>query len=174
MRRVIIGSAAALAVAALGATVLAETVQYRSDLDASQEVAAIPVVSSAEATLKLKLETDGMSARYDLKITEAITGAFMAHLHRGAAGTNGPVGVWLFPHPAPPPGAPLGTFDGHLATDTIEPADLCFSPTAPWCTPTGPNWEGFLADINAGNVYVNVHTSTYPAGEVRGQVHAHP
>jgi hypothetical protein len=31
-------------------------------------------------------------------------------------------------------------------------------------------WEEFLVELKAGNVYVNVHTTDNPAGEIRGQL----
>jgi hypothetical protein len=35
---------------------------------------------------------------------------------------------------------------------------------------TGTGVAGLLAAIQAGNAYVNVHTSQFPPGEVRGQL----
>jgi hypothetical protein len=66
-------------------------------------------------------------------------------------------------------------FEGRLDKDIIEPADLCFSATAPYC-PGGvtPNWEAFLTDLEEGVLYLNLHTTQNPPGEIRGAVAAHP
>jgi CHRD domain-containing protein len=66
-----------------------------------------------------------------------------AHIHRGAAGTNGPVVV--------PLAAPTGGFV--VACTTADPA--------------------LVRDIrkNPSGYYVNVHTPTFPAGAIRGQLH---
>lgn len=70
------------------------------------------------------------------------------HIHRGAPGVAGPVTV-------PFPGLPLGaTFGSYANTFTL---------TAP-----------LAADLIAGLDYVNIHSSQFPAGEIRGQLVAAP
>src|SRR5688572_24041494 len=65
----------------------------------------------------------------------------MAHIHRGAKGTNGPVIVPL---------------DKNGDTYTV-PAGRKLTPEQ-------------MKDLKAGNLYVNVHTNRYKGGEVRGQL----
>jgi hypothetical protein len=159
---------AVLAVTALGAggTALAGTEQYRADPVGDQEVPT-PVDTDATADFKLKVAADGESARYDLKIKGPIDDAFMAHLHLGAAGENGPIVVWLWPHDGPPPAEPTGPdFRGRLAKDVITPDDLV--------GPFAGDWDGFLAALDAGDLYVNIHTLANPGGELRDQVTGHP
>jgi hypothetical protein len=64
-----------------------------------------------------------------------------AHIHTGAAGTNGAVAV----------GLTLG------AGSAAIPAGTVLS-------------EAQYADLQAGNLYFNVHSSDYPTGEIRGQI----
>ncbi|MFP5331280.1 MAG: CHRD domain-containing protein [Acidimicrobiia bacterium] len=84
------------------------------------------------------------------KISEidAAPGApFMAHIHEGGPGENGPVVVTLaWPQ-------------GGQAADCISVGDARISGTSP-------------AEIfaNPGSYYVNVHNAEYPAGAVRGQL----
>ncbi|HEV3010767.1 MAG TPA: CHRD domain-containing protein [Burkholderiales bacterium] len=65
----------------------------------------------------------------------------MAHIHRGAKGTNGPIIVPL-------------TKDG----------DTYSAPAGRKLTPQQ------IEDLKAGNLYVNVHTARNKGGEVRGQL----
>jgi hypothetical protein len=57
---------------------------------------------------------------------------------------------------------------------TITPADV--SPNIPataGARAQGPNtaeWDEFIRAIDAGKTYANLHTSTWPAGEVRAQL----
>jgi hypothetical protein len=124
--------------------------------------------TQAQGQLVLKLNDDG-TLDYRL-IASNIENVIASHLHRGAEGVNGPVFVFLF-GPAPAGG---GRHDGVLATGTITDADL-IGPLA------GATVSDVVDEINAGNVYVNVHTSDgdatpnegpgdFPGGEIRGQV----
>lgn len=166
-RAILLGTVVAVAAVGVSGVALAKTLQYRAEPAGEFEVPAND--STAEGKLKLKLSSDGTELRYDLKITEPIDDVFMAHLHRGAVGTNGPIVVWLYPHPSPP-GVPIpGSFEGRLARDVITADDLCPTPTAPFCG----NWEGFLDALDSGGLYVNVHTALRPGGEIRDQVAQH-
>jgi hypothetical protein len=107
-----------------------------------------------------------------------IENAFMAHIHTGAVGANGPIVVWLFPGTDPVPG-PLGAGPqrGKIAEGTITAANLV-GPLA------GHPLSDLVAEIQAGNAYVNVHTNDgiaptntgpgdFPGGEIRGQLGGH-
>jgi hypothetical protein len=168
MRKAIIGAAATAAALAVGGAAVAGGFQYRTTATGADEVPAN--LSTAEAKLNVKVDREDRTATYNLRITEPITDPFMAHLHKAPAGSNGPIAVWLYP--SAPPGVPIpGAVSGRLAKDTIEPADLCYSPTAPYCVAGEGNWDAFVADLDAGLLYLNVHTAAFRAGEVRGQVH---
>ncbi len=164
MRRATIPTLVAVAVFGVGGTAVAKTLQYRAEPAGAFEVPAVD--TSASADFKLKVASDGMSARYDLKIDEPIDDVTMAHLHMAPAGSNGGVVVWLYPHDGPPPAAPSGLdFEGRLAKDVITPDDLVGA--------LAGNWQGFLDALATGNIYVNVHTVGNPGGEIRDQVHSH-
>jgi hypothetical protein len=55
--------------------------------------------------------------------------------------------------------------DGLLAEGTITAADLV-GPLA------GMSIDDLLAEMRAGNAYVNVHSEANPGGEIRGQIQA--
>lgn len=50
------------------------------------------------------------------------------------------------------------TVNGILVQGTLTAADA-----------RGISFEQLLDEMRAGNAYVNVHTTQYPAGEIRGQ-----
>jgi hypothetical protein len=94
------------------------------------------------------IDNDAKTLCYVLTVAK-LSGATAAHIHEGAAGTNGPVVVTL----APPA-------DGNAA-DCLTEGE------------TGKFAEGqTVAEIlqNPQHYYVNVHNAEFPGGAVRGQL----
>ncbi len=120
-----------------------------------------PTDSRAQGETTLQLSDDGMTLSYKL-IVANITNVTMAHIHIGAAGMTGPIVVWLYPS-VPPPILILGKSSGVLSEGTITAANLV-GPLA------GQPLSALLDKMKSGEAYVNVHTSGFPAGEIRGQV----
>jgi len=86
-------------------------------------------------------------------IVANIDNVFMAHIHIAPRHVKGPISKWLFPASGPPSLLLPGRTDGILSEGS-------FTPNA-----------ALLADIEAGNAYVNVHTlPLFPGGEIRGQL----
>ena len=83
---------------------------------------------------------DSGVSELDLICTHDVSDPTVMHIHRGAAGVNGDV-VFDLGDPTSPV---LATWSG------MTPADV--------------------ADLFAGNFYVNIHTGGRPAGEIRGQI----
>lgn len=89
-------------------------------------------------------------------LVDNIEDVFAAHIHCAAPGVNGPVGVTLF-------GGETVTPNNLLVRSRFrgpDPGNSCG-----WTT-----LRDVLAAIDSGNAYVNVHTTTNPGGEIRGQV----
>ncbi|MBX7110831.1 MAG: CHRD domain-containing protein [Dehalococcoidia bacterium] len=158
-RRNALGAAAALtlALAALAALapaiVSGQSAQYSAQLTGASEVPA--TTSTATGTFSATLNEAAKTLQWTLNVP-TITNATMAHIHAGAAGTNGGVVVTLFS-----PQSPAGSVS---ASGTAGPNDLA--------GPFAGNWDGFVAALKSGGLYVNVHTSANPGGEIRGQVQA--
>ena len=108
-----------------------------------------------------QVSKDGTELHYKV-ILANIENVTMAHIHLAPAGTNGPVVVWLYP--AAPPAVLLpGRTDGIVAEGVIKQSDLRG-------LLAGQPFSKLIEEIAAGNTYVNVHTSQYPTGEIRGQI----
>jgi hypothetical protein len=168
MRKAFGGLAALLlALAIVGlATASDEQKNFVAPLSGDQEVPARD--TQATGVAKFKLREGGTVLLFKVNV-ENIENVVAAHIHCGAVGVNGPVGVTLFM------GSPAsGPFDGTLAEGTITAAD----------PGNGCGWTdlaSILAALRAGNTYVNVHTNDgvappntgpgdFPGGEIRGQV----
>ncbi|RPJ32657.1 MAG: CHRD domain-containing protein [Planctomycetaceae bacterium] len=132
---------------------------FSAHLAGRNEVPAVDTLAQGQA--HFKLSEDGTALEYKL-IAANVENILQSHIHVGAAGTNGPVVVFLYPD-APPAVLIPGRFDGVLAEGVITSADL-IGPL------TGMTLDDLLAAIEAGNAYVNLHTSQFPGGEIRGQI----
>jgi hypothetical protein len=132
------------------------------------------VTSNARGNAIFQLSSDGTTLTYKL-IVANIENVFMAHIHLGPVGVNGPVVVWLYPSTTPG-AAPTGQgrIDGVIAEGTITAANLV-GPLA------GDPFSDLVNALRTGNAYVNVHTDDgvaptntgpgdFPGGEIRGQV----
>lgn len=138
----------------MSGVVIVSTV-YEAVLKGANEVP--PVSSTALGGVRIT-DQGGSSLAFKLAVRD-IVGATAAHIHCGAAGTNGPVGVTL---------ASGVSFTGSGAFNgTITAPDAG----------NGCGWSS-LADItaamNTGDTYVNIHTTANPGGELRGQLQIVP
>lgn len=152
----------AVALIAIPSLVTAQPVQPRNfvaHLTGDEEVPAVDTKAQGQAIFQLS--RDGSELRYRL-IVANIENVTQAHIHLAPAGANGPVVAWLYPD-APPPQLIEGRFSGVLATGTITEDDLVG-------LLAGGDLKDLLDAIEAGNTYVNVHTSQFPGGEIRGQI----
>ena len=106
------------------------------NLTGTDEVPPLSVPGSGSGTIRV--EEDGTVSG---SVTTKDVAGTMAHIHRGAKGTNGPVIV-----PLDKNGDTYSVPAGRKLTDEQ------------------------MKDLKAGNLYVNVHTAKNKGGEVRGQL----
>jgi len=166
MRRMIVLVAMlALALLALAPSASAGT-NFVATLSGGEEVPARDTQAVGVATFKLR--EDGAALLFKVNVAN-IDNVVAAHIHCGAVGVNGPVGVTLF---IGTPGG--GVVNGTLAEGTItapDPGNACG-----WT-----DLAAVLAALRSGDTYVNVHTNDgvppvntgpgdFPGGEIRGQV----
>lgn len=134
---------------------------FRAVLAGENEVPARETQARGAAVFQLR----GSTLTFQLMVAN-IDNAFMAHIHCGAAGVNGPVRVFLF-GPIAPGGGRLNGVIGEGSADIS--AITC------------PDGTPLFDNIVAGNTYVNVHTNDgvdgvntgpgdFPGGEIRGQI----
>jgi hypothetical protein len=152
---------AAIAAAAVlfGGAAVAATLEWQArPIVGANEVPPVQTGAAARASFELE---DG-AIHYKIKMRAPITGAFMAHIHLGAAGANGPIAVWLLGTPPPDPSIArdFGRRDT-LARGEFDGADIVIP---------GLTLEALIERLDAGTAYVNVHTLAHPSGEIRAQI----
>jgi hypothetical protein len=164
-RTIVLVGMLALGLLALTPSALAGD-SFVATLSGDQEVP--PRDTQARGVATFKLRADGAALAFKVNVAN-IDNVFAAHIHCGAVGANGPVGVTLFM--AAPAG---GRVNGTLAEGTITAPDAG----------NGCGWADLaavLAAMGSGATYVNVHTNDgveppntgpgdFPGGEIRGQI----
>jgi hypothetical protein len=142
---------------------------FKATMDGAQ-VLPEPIRTSASGTIEFDVSADGKAITYRLDVNR-LANASVADVHLGAASQNGPVIAKLFPNGKPPK---KGEFSGVLAGGRLTAGDL-IGPMA------GASIAELVAEIEAGNVYVNVHSNDgvepansgpgdYRLGEIRGHL----
>lgn len=132
-----------------------------AQLSGAEEVPSVDTLARGEAVFKRTGE-DELTFFLNVANIENVT---MSHIHLAPAGQIGGVVVWLYPE-GPPPQLIPGRFDGTLASGTITSADFVGALA-------GMSMDALISNIDAGNAYVNVHTSQFGGGEIRGQISHH-
>jgi hypothetical protein len=119
----------------------AAVVTYKAGLSAAAEVP--PVQSAGQGAAAINVDTASKQISWRVEYSGLTGPAAAAHIHCGAApGANAGVAV------------PLGA-----APNLTSPI-----------VGSGMMTDAQLADLQAGNCYVNIHTATNKGGEVRGQL----
>ena len=151
-------AAAVLAVLALApAAVSAQsmTSQWSAALTGAQEVPAN--ASTANGTFSATIDEAAGTITWSLSVP-SITNATAAHLHTGGTGVNGPIALNLFAAPSGSPAASVNVSGTSKASDLVGPL--------------AGNFNEFVRAVKGGTIYVNVHTTALPGGEIRAQVAA--
>lgn len=138
---------------------------FTADLSGYEEVT--PKSTAGTGSFTLTVAKSGM-IEYELSYSGLESDVRQAHIHFGQPGVNGAIIVFLCTNmgngpngdePAcPQSGTVKGSFD---ADDIIGPNDQGIAPG---------ELDEALAAIRSGVTYANIHTTTYPGGEIRGQL----
>ncbi len=147
------------------ATAIVDNQAFESDLSGDNEVPPVETPAYGQGIYKL---VDGGTRLTFSHLFANLNNVVMAHLHLAPEGQNGPVVASLMP-PAAPGGGAIDQLSGELTTqDLVGPLH-------------GLPLDALIAAIQAGTIYVNIHTNDgvappnsgpgdFPAGELRGQL----
>jgi hypothetical protein len=100
-----------------------------------------PTASNGSGTALVTLNSGQGEVCWDISVSDLTSPVILAHIHQGDASTNGPVVVDFM--------EPVNGLHGCVSADAALIKDIGQHPA---------------------DYYVNVHTTTFPGGEVRGQL----
>jgi len=123
----------------------ADLVGFIAQLDGASEVPPVVTATAGAAALAIDTTTGELWFNLHVEGLLAPNDVVAAHIHDGAAGSNGPV---------------VHTLYG--GTPVFDPANPIAGSIQ--LTPTE------LSNLLTGDHYVNIHTDDFPSGEVRGQL----
>lgn len=159
-------------VLAMPSSLAAATFDFTSRLDSAQ--ASSQGASDAWGEAKLSVDSVTESLSFALTVIgislDDLADAFVdganaalgpIHLHDGDLGQNGPV-VVPFPFDSSYSSSTSGGFQ--LVVDDYAYAD------AVAISGSTLSFDEYLADLQRGGSYINVHTDAYVSGEIRGQL----
>lgn len=135
---------------------------FKASLGGFQEVPAIS--TTGHGRLTLKLNAAGTALDYTLTFSGLQGGsAGAAHIHLGQAGVNGGVAAWLCGGGTKPacPAAGVAVSGTIVASDVLAIADQGLA---------AGDLGALLRAMRSGVTYANVHTGTFPGGEIRGRI----
>ncbi|HTD23849.1 MAG TPA: CHRD domain-containing protein [Terriglobales bacterium] len=143
-----------------------DSVFFRTSLNGLNEtsVGGAPINTPATGTFKMTVHPDG-TVTFTLTFKNLTSMPLFSHIHFGFPAESGGVMVFLCGGDSQPacPAATSGTITG-----TITAANVV-GPTKQ--NVTVGDLVTALRLVGEGATYVNLHTTNFPGGEIRGQVH---
>jgi hypothetical protein len=160
-----------------------DTNKYSATFSGFQEVGALnaetgAILSPAQGNLTLKVDKANQFINFQLTYSGFLTNVLQSHIHFGKEHVPGGVMVFFCVNPSttppivklPPPPAPMPQpcpLAGGTVTGTWTKLDVV--------GPTGQNvpagdFDPLLAALRSNTAYGNIHTTAFPAGEIRGQI----
>ena len=157
--------AAVVCLAASSAAIAQKNGVVTAKLRSFEEVPAVSTFASGSFTA----EVQGQEVEWELTYSNLQGHVTQAHLHFAQPGVNGAIMVFLCSNLGNGPAGTQECPDGDgTVSGTIGAGDVGGGAAAQGVA-SGQIVE-FLRALRNGIVYVNVHTDSFPGGEIRGQL----
>ena len=155
MRRLSLALAAFFILAA-SSQAQAQTITFNAQLSGGNEVP--PVVTGSAGTAVVTWNTTAKTGTYRVDVYNMPVGTTASHIHVGAHNVGGPV-VVNFAVPA-----------GGISNDFALSGTFACSDVVARAAQGINSCEDFEQALLLNNMYVNVHSTANPGGEIRGQL----
>ena len=145
---------------------------FETDLNGYEEVPSVSTRAGAE--VQAEVNRAGTELRYRLHYRNLEGDVQQSHIHLGQEGANGGIVVFLCSNlgngPAGTPACPAAPA---TVTGTLDAGDVSAVPASDPAVAQGiaaGEFAELVRAMRAGVTYANVHSTKFPAGEVRGQL----
>ncbi len=143
--------------------------KFQTDLIGYNET-PLTINSTGNGQFTAQLSKDGMSLNYTLTYNDLSSAPTQAHIHFGSAAITGQIVLFLCTNLAPPADVPLPQAcpsPPATITGTLTAADVIARPTQ-GIDGGAAGFAEMIKAMRAGAAYANVHSTTFPSGEIRG------
>ena len=156
MGRVLMVVAATVVVLGTVGTTEAQTITLTTNLSGANETPAPGVLTGAFGTATVTWDTATQTVSWVIDVWNMPSGTNNAHFHVGGPGLAGPTVV-------------------NIAFPASVSNDYRLTGSATALSNARPeqgirSWEDFAQSLLGGQIYINIHSTNNPGGEVRGQV----
>ena len=175
MRRCRPAVVAAIAVGVAGFTAAATIAgdskrDFKTDMLGYEEVPAVSTTGNGQ--VNVEVASDGQSLKFTLRYRAMEGTVTQSHIHFGQKSVNGGISVFFCSNlgngPAGTPPCPLPPAGDYAeVTGTRTAADMAGGAAAQGIA--AGEFAELVRALRAGVAYANVHSSTWPGGEIRGQ-----
>ena len=155
----------------LGANASAE--EFSAKFSGFEELGALnaetgAILSDGKATLDLKLDRPARIITYSLTYSGLSAAVLQSHIHFGKRHVPGGIMVFLCTNLGNgPAGTPACPNPSGTVTGMIAPASVL---ALPGQHVTAGDFDALTDALDSDTAYGNIHTSNFPAGEIRGQL----
>jgi hypothetical protein len=166
----VVAATATGSAAIAGGDVSGDRNSLREQLSSYQED-PLALSTTGSGTFRAQINDRAQEISYRLSYTSLDGTVTQAHIHLGGRAQSGGISVFLCSN--------LG--NGPVGTQACPPAPATITGTIKPADVIGPTGQSLLAGeftdlvtaIRAGSTYVNVHSTTFPGGEIRAQLDEH-
>jgi hypothetical protein len=168
-------AAVVLGILSLGAVPIAYAqngIRIGANLTGFEEAAPAAISTVATGQFDATINHDESAIDYVMTYANVEANVTQAHIHFGRRGTSGGISVWLcsnLPSPPTPANTQACPLTGGSIFGTITAANVV-GPAAQGIDPG--EFSELIRAIRDGSTYVNVHSTKFQPGEIRGQLDA--
>jgi hypothetical protein len=150
--------------------------KIKASLTGYQEVPSVSTTATGE--FRGQVSDDGSQVEWTLSYNDLEGAVQQSHIHFGNKGVNGGITVFLCtnlgngPAGTQPCPAPPATISGTITDVDVSPNIPATAAARTQGLNTG-EFDEFLDAMRGGALYVNIHSTTWPGGEVRSQIDEH-
>ena len=174
MRRLLV-SIAVIALVSVSAFALGQGFKRISETLTGYEETPAAISTTGNGTFTARISNDESRIEWQLTYSDLEGAVQQSHIHFGAKGTTGGISVFLCtnlgngPAGTQPCPAPPATISGTIVAADVSPNIPATAAARAQGLNTG-EMDELINAIRAGSTYVNVHSTTWPSGEIRSQI----